>query len=266
MKYPTGLDIDPLTGNVVVGDRENNRLEYFDPSLTYVSQFGATGRADGQIQNPRGVAFDPNGNLWVGDSFNDRLQRFGDAPQVQITSPVSGAILTDTTPVIEYTVTDPAASCDIPSGGEAGPFTNGPQSFTVVCSNARGSGSATVGFTVDAPVASLPKSPPALPGGTIGITIGKKMKLRSSLRLTVICSQACTVDASIQYGKRTSRFKSKRLAGRPEAQTVRLKLAPKLVSKLRKLLKSGGKASLKIKAGFDADPSSFRTGTARFKS
>ncbi len=42
----------------------------------YSSSFGANGSGDGQFKHPTDVAIDPQGNLWVTDKSNNRVQKF----------------------------------------------------------------------------------------------------------------------------------------------------------------------------------------------
>jgi hypothetical protein len=58
-------------GNVWVADTGNNRVQEFDSSGNYLSQFGS-----GQLNNPQGIAIDASGNLWVVDSSNGRVVEF----------------------------------------------------------------------------------------------------------------------------------------------------------------------------------------------
>jgi YD repeat-containing protein len=57
-----------------------SELEIPEPQLvtqpTYASAFGSNGFADGQLKSPGDVALDAQGNLWVADKLNHRLQKF----------------------------------------------------------------------------------------------------------------------------------------------------------------------------------------------
>ncbi len=44
---------------------------------TFVTQWGSLGTADGRFNQPYGVAVDPAGNVYVTDSLNHRVQKFG---------------------------------------------------------------------------------------------------------------------------------------------------------------------------------------------
>lgn len=47
-------------------------------SLIYVSQFGSEGSGDGQFNHPADVAIAPNGDLWVLDRYNNRVEEFNE--------------------------------------------------------------------------------------------------------------------------------------------------------------------------------------------
>lgn len=77
---PSGLAIDP-NGNLFVADTGNNRLRKVTPEghVTTVAGDGSAGYRDGpvaqaQFNGPIGVAVDVRGNLYVADSYNDRIR------------------------------------------------------------------------------------------------------------------------------------------------------------------------------------------------
>lgn len=41
-----------------------------------LTQFGSFGAGLGQFKHPQGIAVDANGNVWVADSGNNRIQKF----------------------------------------------------------------------------------------------------------------------------------------------------------------------------------------------
>jgi len=47
------------------------------PTPAFVSAFGGTGAGDGQLSSPNGVALDPSRNVYVADSMNRRISKFG---------------------------------------------------------------------------------------------------------------------------------------------------------------------------------------------
>jgi uncharacterized protein (TIGR03437 family) len=90
---PVQMAVDPLSGNLYVADYNNNRVLRFpapflnpnriEPDAVYgqasftaltVSSTSAT-----SLRQPRSVAFDSAGNLWVADSGNNRILRFSAA-------------------------------------------------------------------------------------------------------------------------------------------------------------------------------------------
>lgn len=77
----TGVLLNPPT--VYVGDYpENNRVEMFNASGSYVGQIGcstgdcSSGSGNGQFNDVSGIAVDSSGNVWVGDILNYRMQKF----------------------------------------------------------------------------------------------------------------------------------------------------------------------------------------------
>jgi DNA-binding beta-propeller fold protein YncE len=82
---PEGIAINQTTKNVYVVDRGNNRIEEFNSEGKYVGTFGSYGKEPGQLNAPEGVAIVPagaiitsstSGEVWVGDSGNDRVDEF----------------------------------------------------------------------------------------------------------------------------------------------------------------------------------------------
>lgn len=82
LNWPQGLDVDALSNRLVVADTGNNRVQIWginptNGSLTYVTNFGALGAADGQFKDPYDVAVDPaSSSIAVADSLNYRIQVF----------------------------------------------------------------------------------------------------------------------------------------------------------------------------------------------
>ena len=81
---PLGLALD-AAGNVFVADSGNNRIARIDHSTMAVTTVAGNGTAgfsgDGgppiaaMLNAPQGVAVDPAGNLWIADTFNDRIRQ-----------------------------------------------------------------------------------------------------------------------------------------------------------------------------------------------
>ena len=73
---PYGITISPITGQVYIADRGNNRIQVLNPDLTFSHSFGSEGSANGEFQLPRNIAFDSQGLVYVADSDNDCIQKF----------------------------------------------------------------------------------------------------------------------------------------------------------------------------------------------
>jgi streptogramin lyase len=59
-----------------VTDFNNHRIQKFDSSGTYLTQWGSYGTGNGQFKYPTGVAIDGSGNVYVAEYTNNRIQKF----------------------------------------------------------------------------------------------------------------------------------------------------------------------------------------------
>jgi DNA-binding beta-propeller fold protein YncE len=72
--FPRGVAVD-ATGNVLVSDTNNGRIQKFTAGGVYLSVFGSVGRNSGQFREPNGLAVDSRGNIYVADVANHRVQK-----------------------------------------------------------------------------------------------------------------------------------------------------------------------------------------------
>lgn len=71
---PTGITVDG-SGNVLVADTNNGRIEKFSATGTFLGILGTKGTGHGQLRNPNGIAVDRMGNIYVADAFNHWVQK-----------------------------------------------------------------------------------------------------------------------------------------------------------------------------------------------
>ena len=62
------------SGNIVVLDSGNYRVQVFDKEGNFIRKFGSKGRENGQFKLPVGVAMDDSENILVSDSGSNRVQ------------------------------------------------------------------------------------------------------------------------------------------------------------------------------------------------
>ena len=72
---PVGLTTD-MHGFVLVTENGNHRVRVYNKAGVLVCSFGCNGSALGQFSDPRGIAVSPNGNIYVVDFSNKRVQIF----------------------------------------------------------------------------------------------------------------------------------------------------------------------------------------------
>lgn len=82
LKQPNGVAVDPA-GNVFIADTWNHRIVELNPKLQFVRAWGKYGNLQGTLGDatsffgPRAVAVDPAGNVYVADTGNKRIVKFG---------------------------------------------------------------------------------------------------------------------------------------------------------------------------------------------
>lgn len=73
LQRPTGIDIDPETGNIYVADTGEHNIKVFDQSGAHINTIGERGSELGQFNAPTYLCIG-NGNLYVSDTLNARVQ------------------------------------------------------------------------------------------------------------------------------------------------------------------------------------------------
>ena len=108
LRSPTGIGVDPLTGNLYVADTGNNRVVRFpdpfsnpsrvEPDLVYgqvdftIQTANGSGNVRNSLRAPLGVTVDSAGNLWIVDTGNNRVLRYA-AGVLEGSSPAADIVL-----------------------------------------------------------------------------------------------------------------------------------------------------------------------------
>ena len=107
LNAPTGLAVNPITGDLFVADYGDNRVVRFpspfanptriEPDAVYgqpsFSNFAALPASKNTLNRPRAVAVDSGGNLWVADTGNNRLLRFASSILGSATPPDADTVI-----------------------------------------------------------------------------------------------------------------------------------------------------------------------------
>jgi len=72
--FPRGMTVD-ASGNVLIADANNGRVQKFSPSGMFLGVIGTKGEGLGEFREPSGVAVDSSGNIYVADTANNRMQK-----------------------------------------------------------------------------------------------------------------------------------------------------------------------------------------------
>ncbi|MGB0099340.1 MAG: NHL repeat-containing protein [Nocardioides sp.] len=74
--YPSGEQYDAVHDRLIVADTGRDRVLIYSLTGAKLDEFGAYGDGDGQFASPRDVAVDDDGNIYVADAENNRIQAF----------------------------------------------------------------------------------------------------------------------------------------------------------------------------------------------
>jgi DNA-binding beta-propeller fold protein YncE len=73
---PGGVGIDPNTDSVFITEPQNDIIKKFTNNGVFVKGWGGPGGANGKFSDPKDVAVDSTGNIFVTDGHNNRIQKF----------------------------------------------------------------------------------------------------------------------------------------------------------------------------------------------
>lgn len=73
--FPRGITADH-SGNILVSDSNNGRIQKFAPTGAFITMFGKMGQGQGELRDPNGLAVDSKGNIYVADCGNHRVAKF----------------------------------------------------------------------------------------------------------------------------------------------------------------------------------------------
>lgn len=80
-----------VADQVLVSDSKNNRIQVFSLEGKFIRMWGSTGSAKGSFDKPAGMALGSNGNLYVADGDNNRIQQFSYTTQESLALRVWGS-------------------------------------------------------------------------------------------------------------------------------------------------------------------------------
>lgn len=80
-EFQGGVDVD-ASGNVWVADQYGDRVQRFTPAGAFLGTWGTTGTGDLNMNRPLDVAAGPSGALYVADTSNERIVKYGEGGTV----------------------------------------------------------------------------------------------------------------------------------------------------------------------------------------
>ncbi len=73
---PEGIAVNQTNSRVYVADANDDRIQEFSPTGSFVTAFGGYGTEPGKLNHPHGLTIDSSGDVWVADSENCRVEEF----------------------------------------------------------------------------------------------------------------------------------------------------------------------------------------------
>ena len=74
LTQPSGIAVDPSSGNVYVADTANNRIQVFSNDGYYISNWGKYGHSEVGMRFPADIVIDPSSdNMLVTDTGNNPI-------------------------------------------------------------------------------------------------------------------------------------------------------------------------------------------------
>ena len=73
---PIGIAISPVKKRIYIVEFSGNRVQVYNPDLTFCRVFGKEGAGNGEFKCPRNIAIDSEGLVYVADYSNHRIQKF----------------------------------------------------------------------------------------------------------------------------------------------------------------------------------------------
>ena len=84
-QFKNPWDVLPLpSGDVLVLDTKNHRVQRFGPHGDFIDQWGQVGREEGQFQYPTFAAIDQFGSVIISDTGNHRMEKFSQDGEFQV--------------------------------------------------------------------------------------------------------------------------------------------------------------------------------------
>jgi len=92
---PFGVAVDPKTGNIIVSDTGNHRVQIFSHEGAFIKKFGEFGEKDDQFRSPKGIVVAVGLRPWSPEAHRDYPEEFKDIVKAMLMM----ALLDSDTPI-----------------------------------------------------------------------------------------------------------------------------------------------------------------------